>query len=88
MWAVVDVVEAPLYDIAHMCILYHYGTHSETHTSVLHGDRQDPNDTELKIRVDACRSINVQTTSTKLAGNVPDLPLTFPVHHVSAAPVF
>lgn len=24
--------------------------------------------------------IDVQTTSTKLAGNVPDLPLTFPVH--------
>ena len=40
------------------------------------GDRQDPNDAELEIRV----SINVQTTSTKLAGNVPDLPLTFPVH--------
>ena len=44
--------------------------------------RQNPDDGAQSPRFGRTdqRSINDQTTSTKFAGNVPDLPLTFPVH--------
>ena len=45
------------------------------------GGRRDPNDTKgSKYEQTRQHYVNVQTISTKLAGNVPDLPLTFPFH--------